>query len=376
MATKEHPIIIFLDRNGFIIYQDTLSNVWQFPFSQDVVQNLDVINKVQLVNSIRSFIQTNKVIPSNVIIILSDSVIFQKDLTTLQQTSQKPQQLDQQKSAGLIVGEKEDQEKEIKNFLDNVPFEEVLAKVINNTKIVAVNKDLLEGVVLPFKEIGCFVEEIVPAFMYQQYIDFSGGLSQDIARIVLQQTDLLKLGNMLTSQQKVETQQDSDDQPQKEQKEKPNNLRQFILVGIFVLLLIILVIVYLTLGRTAPARPSPNVPSPTPALRVEPTEIEPTVTPLAIDLQAIKITIVGNKETEVIANALKNLLTKSGFQNIATEDSTNPIPARSSMVFSKSVPDEARQKAIAEIKKIFPDILVQEGQELESVITIILGKSA
>lgn len=386
MATREHPIIIFLDRSGFIIYQETLSNVWQFPFSQELVENLDVINREQLVNSIESFIQTNKVIPSSVIIILSDSVLFQKDLApklpnpepqanTEENLSLQSQSTDK---PHIDLDYKEEQEKEIKNFLDTVPFEDILAKVINNTRIVAVNKDLLEALIFPFKKIGCGVDAIVPGFMYQQYVDFSQGLSPDTARIILQQADLLKLGNMLTDQQAVivETQQDSGGRYQEEQ-EKPKNLRQLILITAFVFLIVILIVVYLTLGKSQTPPPKKNIPPQALNSQIIPS---PTIAPVeptgSIDLKAIKIVIVGNKETEVLANALKNLLTGLGFQDITAKDSTDPIPAKSSVLFSKFVPDSARQKAIAEIKKIFPDVLVQESQELESGVTIILGKSS
>lgn len=371
MTIKEHPIIIFLDRRGFLIYQDTLSNVWQFPFSQELVQNLDVINRIQLVNSIGSFIQTNKIMPSSLIIVLADSVIFQKDLISLQKSPESPQ---------------EDQQEEIiKKFLDNVPFEEILAKVINNTRVVAANKDLLETIADPFKKIGCVVEAIVPGFMYQKYTDFSHGLNHDIVRMVLQQ-DLLKLGNMLTGQKTVETKQESIDQTQNESKEKTKNTRQFVLIGIFVILLIVLAVVYFTLGRTSQTPSVTNVSqstnsltnlSPSPAVSVEPTiSLEASVSAVLEDAKTINITIVENQETEVIANALKNLLTGLGFQSITIIDSTDPLPARSSVLFSKSIPESLQQKIIAEIKKIFPDIIVQESEDLESVITIIVGKSA
>lgn len=382
MAIKEHSIIIFLDRNGFIIYQDTLSSVWQFPFSQELVQNLDVINKVELVNSIGSFIQTNKVISSSVIIILADSVIFQKDLTSLQKNQEVGLPSEEDKTINkpqIDFGNKEQQEKEIKNFLDSVPFEEILAKVVNNTRLVATNKDLLEGVVHSFKKIGCSVEAIVPAFMYQQYIDFSQGLSQNVAKIILQQVDLLKLGNMLTNQQAVDVKQDPNDQPQNVPKEKPKNARQFVLIAIFVFLIIILVIVYLASKSTpqAPSREkvlqpseSQSFPSPTAVLQA------PTIIPSSIiDLKTLEIIVVKNSETEILANGLKNLLTQSGFLNVNLQDSTGPIPAKSSVLFSKSVPEEARQKVIVEIKKLFPDILTQESQENESITTIIVGKS-
>lgn len=408
MSLKEHPIIIFLDRNGFIIYQETLSNVWQFPFSQDLVQNLDVINKDQLLSSIEEFIKTNKVIASNLIVILSDSVIFQKELTpmhsdldaykaslqhgdlskTPQSTNAPNAQVSQAQSkiinkADLIYGGKELQEKEIKSFLDNVPFEDILAKVINSTKIVAVNRDLVEAVAYPFNKVGCIIAAVVPGFIYQQYIDFSLGLSQNVARIVLQQTELLKQGNMLTDQQAVVVEREPNE-PQNPGKEKPKNYRQFILIAIFIFLIIILAIVYLTLGRTPQTDVKKNVLKPSSSLKADSAprvSIVPTVnfdanaSPSPTDLKPIKITIVGSKETEALSNALKNLLSQTGFQDITLQDSPDTTPAKSSVLFSSAVSDAIREKAITEVKKIFPDVIVQENQNTDLVITIILGKS-
>ena len=179
---------------------------------------------------------------------------------------------------------------------------------------------------------------------------------------------------MLTDQQAMETQQDSNDQPQSVPEEKPSNLRPYILIGIFVILLIFLVLMYLNSDNTSQTPPH-SVPSPTAASREPTGSKEVPMSPSIIDLETIKITIVSNKETEILANALKNLLTQSGFLNVATIDSTNPIPAKSSLLFAKSIPDETRQKVIEEIKKIFPDILVQESQETDLTIAIIIGKS-
>ena len=44
MLSKSHPIILFIDRFGFSIYQDTLTTIPKFNFTQDLVSNLDVVN--------------------------------------------------------------------------------------------------------------------------------------------------------------------------------------------------------------------------------------------------------------------------------------------------------------------------------------------
>ena len=370
MATGDHPIIIFLDRGGFVIYEDVLSNVWQFPFAPELVRNLDVVNKEQLTTLIKGFIQTNKVVPGKIVVILSDSVIFQKDLTTQAQ----PQ---------LDLAAKELQDKEIKNFLDNVPFEETMSRVINGLRIVAANKDLMDTILEPFKKIGCIVNAVVPAFIYEKYIDFSGGLNKNIAKTVFQQGDILKQGSLLINEAQAPKEVPADEIPAQPAK-KSNNLRQYMLSGVFVLLLLLLGIVYFAQNRSneKPLSKS-SLPQPSGSLSISPTipiaqsAISPTASLPAqpMDLKNIKITIIGNKETEVVSNAIKNLLAAQGFKTIETKDSADALPAKSSVLFSKSVSDEIRKMAVLEIKKLFPDVIVSESQEEAPTINIILGKN-
>jgi len=366
MALRSHPVIIFLDRNGFLLYQDFLPNVWQFPFSEDLVLHLEVVNNDQLVNFIWSFLQTNKIMASSLIIVLSDSVVFQKDLS-LAQGGQAP--------------EAEDQEKEIQRFLENVPFEHFMAKVVGNTRIVATNKELVEAIILPFKKLGCIVEAVVPSFLYSQTIDFSLGITRDAAKTILQNPDLLKMGNMLVDQKETEIKQERIDNNQHEAslKEKPKNTRQIVLIAIFVFLLIILAIVYFTMGDSS-GSPNPTVnntpqtfrqatpPTLVPALTSE------TLSSPSANLKNTKITVIANSQTEVIGSALKRLLDKLGLQDVVLSVAQAPNPARSSILFSKSVDNEIRQKVTEEVKKILPDVSVQESQNMEDLtISITVG---
>lgn len=228
MRSQNHPIILFVDRNGFSVFQDTISNIARFNFTPDLVANLDIVNKEQFVNLIATFIQINKITPSSLAVILSDNVIYTKNFNDTD---------------------------EVQNFLENVPFEDVLAKVVKSdqgNRIVAVNKDLVIAITDAFANKGSTIEAIIPGFMYGSNADFASGLNQNNIKIILNELEILKIGNLLTGQQEVIA-----SQPPSEVKsdlardeKKPQNLRQYILVGVFVTLLVILVVVYLNLGAS------------------------------------------------------------------------------------------------------------------------------
>lgn len=376
------PIIIFLDRLGFLLCQLDSDNVWQFPFERNAVSDMEVIDKDSLINSIWSLIQSNKIIPGNIIIILSDSVVFQKKLTPFQKSAEH-----QDKAFQEIYTSREMQEQEIQKFIENVPFEEVLAKVIGDTRIVATSKELLETIVWPFKKLGCFLDAVVPSFIYDQKVDFSLGLNQGAAKAILRETDLLRFGNMLTNQQSIVQQpEESPYISANDPTNETNNYRQFILLAIFIFLLGVLAIVYFVLGRT-PSAPKvlevsnsanlekANAPTPTVIIAENEQKAKIVSESLPDDLKNARISIVTQNGAEVIANALKNILTQANFLDVVIEFSDDSIPAKSSILFSQNVPLPTRAIAIGEVKKIFPDIIVGENQNEDQNITIIIGKS-
>lgn len=260
MFSKNHPIVLFLDRSGFSVFQDTLPNIAKFNFTQDIVANLDVVNKEKFVNLLATFIQINKILPSSIALVLSDNIIYEKDLENVLQKPNAPAEPLGLKVQGSVD---KDHKEEIQGFLDNVPFEEVLAKVIKTDKvsrIVTVNKSLVMTIADVFVNKGSTIEAIVPGFMYGSNVNFTAGLTQNNIQAILEGSEVIKVGNLLTGQQKVNSGQ-SLENGQKEQlvgaesffsdgEKKPQNFRQYLLVSIFVTLLVILAVVYLNLGAS------------------------------------------------------------------------------------------------------------------------------
>lgn len=262
MRSQNHPIILFLDRNGFSVFQDVLSNIPRFNFTSDIVTNLDVVNKEQFANLISTFIQINKIISSSVAVILSDDVIYAKNLiNSLPKPSVSSQVL--QNSTPSLNNINNEHKEEIQNFLENVPFEEILAKVIKTgegSRIVAVNKDLIMTIADVFTNKGATIDAVIPSFLYGPNVNFALGLTQDNIQIILGGSEIFRAGNLLTDQQEVTSLEGS----KEEQKypsagtksnlavgtKKPQNLRQYILIGVFVTLLVVLAVVYLNLGAS------------------------------------------------------------------------------------------------------------------------------
>jgi len=384
MLSKSHPIILFIDRFGFSVYQDTLTNIPKFNFTPDLVSNLDVINREQFVSLIATFIQVNKIIPSSLAVILSDDVVYIKDLNLTQKiaSDQDPK---------IDSNDDKEHKDEVQNFLEDVPFEEILAKVIKTgsmNRAVAINKDLVMAIADTFVNKGATIEAIVPGFMYGQSVNFTGGLTSDNVRAILENAETLRLGNLLTDQEKMVPFQNLEDElkcPPASEVKKPQNIRQYILIGVFVTLLIILAVVYLNLGVSQTSPKSPKIKNtsasvnetnaiPTVPPAGGPTLIqESTITP--VDFGTVNIKISHSVQSEEIAGNLKTSLSNMGFQNVLDEISEVSVPEKSSVIFSQSIPADLRNNIIAEIKKILPDISILENQDLNYTVNVLIGKS-
>lgn len=375
MLSKNHPIILFIDRNGFNVYQDVLTNIPKFNFTLDLVSNLDVVNEEQLTKLLGTFIQINKIVPGNLAVILSDNVIYIKDLVN---PAQKPAPVQNSKTD------------EVQSFLEDVPFEDVLARVIkvgNTNRVVAANKGLIMTIVNAFVNKGSNIEAITPGFMYGQSVNFTMGLTPDNVRAVLGNTEVLRSGNLLTDQEKIiafkSPEREIVGSPESGTK-KPKNLRQYVLVGVFVILLIVLGIVYLSLGSSSDTTPPKSVKAENVSVNsASASTVPPTVTPnlipsatsVPIDLKSVKIKITQSSQTAEKAVNLKNDLLAIGFTNIITENSDVSIPEKSSVIFSQNIPADLRNIVISQIRKTLPDTAVLENQDVGFTVNILIGKS-
>ena len=382
MVSKNNPVVLLLDRSGFTLFQGTLLSILKFAFTPDTVANLEVINKDQLFSLVYSFIDKNRIIPSIIVVLLADAIVYEKDLSKVPQKTQPainnvPPNSNQK--ALDMVNKEEEFKAEIQNFLQNIPFEDILAKVIKTgtiTRLVAANKDLIFSTTDPFIKKGFLVEAVVPAFLYGQNVSFANGLTLDTARLVLRKQELLKVANLLTDQQQISISQNSNESGREKEK-KHKSIRQYIFIAVFVILLIVLGILLKGSGSQEKNLNSETKNSPTisPSILLAPTNSPIGTSSAILDVEDVKITIVQNSQSKATASLLKEALIKIGFKNIVNESSAEGVSAKSSVLFSKNIQANIRENAILEINKILPNVLVLESESSDSKITILVGKS-
>lgn len=218
--------VLLLRRDGFDFYEDQEERISSFPFSTVVVNSLEIINPQEFRSQIKAFIEVNKFLPADLMIILSPDVLFEKDIQ-----AQDPNILSQ----------------ETQNFLDIIPFESISTKILPTKagiRVIAVNKNLIDTLSSSLKELGFLIGGMVP---YEVVERFEGtySLNKEISKFIIKQLDSLKNASFeFENERKPIPQTESHTGKSTE----TSRLRFYVMLGVFGVLLLILI--FLIIIRT------------------------------------------------------------------------------------------------------------------------------
>lgn len=153
MAAKKLPTgILFIDANRIDIYSAPKNAVVSLDIPQEIIKYSEVLDREKLHLLLKSFIETNKLTPSSLIVVLAKSILFQKDFVK------------------ALEGEAEDQQKlQAQEFVDNVPFESVGSKIVpleKGIRVIAANADLYESIISTFQQAGFSIQSLSPVTLY------------------------------------------------------------------------------------------------------------------------------------------------------------------------------------------------------------------
>ncbi len=217
--------IIFVQAKGFTVYHPSFPTGNLFTFSQRYIKDLDILEKAGFEDSVSTWFVTLHIPLSNFIMILSDSVYFEKDIM----------QADIQKQAEMT-----------KAFLETVPFEHVLTKTFpiqNGAKVIAANKDFCDLMITAIRKQKHTVESVVPAVIFGIFgvpVDIKdSGLSDVAVSLLFRNYSQMKQQGFDIGQRVIAGPGAT---MQKSQGEKEKTNLPYLL-GFFFLLIIILVIV-------------------------------------------------------------------------------------------------------------------------------------
>src|SRR3989344_1994954 len=132
----KNKAIVLIHKDKFEYYDEAQSKIFQFIFQPNLIQDLEIIDIDQVKNQIKTFVQTNKLTPAQILFIISDFIIFEKVIP----------------AASSI-----NKQMEIEKYLETIPFEHVSYKIINRQKdyiVMAINKELFTSLQDSFSPLG------------------------------------------------------------------------------------------------------------------------------------------------------------------------------------------------------------------------------
>jgi len=151
MASKKLPTgILFIDNSRIDVYNYAKNVVLSLDFPQEVIKYSELLDHEKLHLLIKSFIETNKLPLSSLIVVLAKNILFQKDFVKDQETEGQQELLAQ-------------------DFIDNVPFESVGSKIVpleKGIRVIAANADLYESVMSTFQQSGFSIQSLLPVTLF------------------------------------------------------------------------------------------------------------------------------------------------------------------------------------------------------------------
>lgn len=360
MATKQKGVL-YIKRNGIQYYAADRPDIFRLDFPETTIQDMEVINKEELLQLLQSFITTNKLLPSRSIIVLSDAVFFQKDIT---------------------ITKPEDLETQTKLFLNNVPFEHVTFKVFDiekSKRILATNKDLYQHI-KDYLEKNGFTIALVVAPLSLGKEPLSENLTLEQAKVIIQKMDTIKPTENFLEQPKPLVNAESSQSYIPLQKKKTAKSTLPLLLPVFGLLIAVLVGVYYMQSRQNNSFKAQGAqvlsPFPTIAPIVSPT-VEPTASTSTESAMLLRketsIQILNGSQIPGQAEKTKKDLNIAGYDNIKTGNAQSVATSKTLMIIVKSVPEYVRSDIHTQLEKTYQEISTQETEDAEFDVIITLG---
>lgn len=349
MFNNKQQGVIYLDRIYFDYFDNNLSTSIRFDFSPYVI-NLEIINREELQNQLRLFIENNKLLPSNIVVVLSENVLFVK---------------------GIAEGT-EDIEGEIDKFSDNVPFEKVNAKsykVDSGTLLVATNKDLYTSLQEVFEKKNFHFEAIIP--IYNAGIstpDPNYGFDPAAAKTIISNLDALR-----TSSFEMETTQIMPKPKEVQQAKEKDKKNTYMLLGVFGFLMIVLVIVAFNAMKPEPKKTTTSTPKTnTVKTNIINSNNQASSQSGTLNEKNIKISIV-SFPGDLSADIIRSKLLPLGFSAITIDKNPTVNSSQTLVIFPSTISKPLEAEVLKEVKSVNPTALSQESTTSQEII-ITLSK--
>ena len=338
---KKNPALLYLGRFQADYLADGATQSIRFPFKADVVRDLEVINTAALSEQIKAWVAQYKIIPADLTILLADDLLFSKVIT---------------------VPDPKSREDAINTFIDAVPFEETAVVQVPFQGSVAVsvaNKSYYDAFKKAFEALGFSIVLVLPAFLLNKEINLAK--SQDTAsfNLALKKADTYRQYSLLSQIQHPPVALAGD----KEKGEPKKNMRLFLLLGLFGLLILILIGVFVMTQNQA----TPEV---TNSSQSGVSSQEIAISPIEEVEMIDTIKVVYRPQTTSPINSVISALQNVGVTNIASESGVISTTSAAIIFFAPAVSEDTRGVLVREIQKVIPSLIVGEDSSASEEATL------
>jgi len=338
-SPKNPPTVVDVDRDQLIFCDHRSGTTFAFPYPPGSMKDLEVVNREELGAKLKNFITDRKLVPTDLVFVLSPNVCFEKDLPHLSE---------------------DERQNHTTQFLDMVPFSSISSKLFhvgNDYKLAAINRDFYESLAKPFTALGFSVVAVVPSFILGT-MGVKGNFDIEACRVISKRLDYVLENSFLTPAPPTEGlgghRQYIKDHP-------------LVFVALSVALVTLLgVTSFLTLRRP----PRRVVAAPPPKISVAPTQV-PSPTPEATPSAQLTVQVLNGSGRPGQATEIHAALEKLGFtsSNITTGNAIGS-PSQTLVVYSARVPNPLRDRVGDLLKNFSPTFSTAEVASPSSDIII------
>lgn len=213
-------LVIMVSKNSLQIVGLGEEKVETVIFPPTIINNMEIINKDGLYTLITEWLKAHPHAPTEIIWLLAPDICFEHTLTSSEQDKVDSETL---------------------QFLDTVPFEEVLSRTYKPMEwrlIVAVNKDLIMSLIQGFTLHGFATRAVVPSKLIQA----DSLLTTEVEHNTIKHISELVRESLISPPSPVDTYVTTNPSHTGGTESKPKSQLP-LLLGVFGLLLVILVVV-------------------------------------------------------------------------------------------------------------------------------------
>ncbi|MDO8452862.1 MAG: hypothetical protein Q7S79_03870 [bacterium] len=218
---KSSVLIVYFARDSVQFFNPKTRVMEVEALPAGLIKDLEITDKNALAVFFKSCLQKHKLAVASALIVLSPQVFFE---TTL-------------KSSG------DEQESEIRKFLDTIPFEAIRSKTYAQSEtstLIAVNKNLCEALVQALEQNDIGTIAVIPSSIIPPLVE-KPMPGVEAADYILKNIASLKLQTITQTFEINDTPRD-----ELAPLQTPRNTRAYILGGVFTICIVILVVVLLT----------------------------------------------------------------------------------------------------------------------------------